>query len=539
MNPKLLTTAFSFLVAAAFVFFSSSFASAQSINLNNAPTLMAPGSTHQVSVGYNSPSGGVVQIQLFDSSWNLVDNGWKSVGQGNGSTNIQINVPSNAAVGDGYFWQGLVYTSGWNKIHESLKTGVSIGAEQSDSLDMSNAPLMLQPGNTYTISTDYFLQSDGIVQLQIFDSAWNKLDSPWANVDAGSGTHTFTVNIPSTATPGDGYLWQGVVYDPTWDHTFSDVVGGVSVGGSVAEYDPLPAGNWELDWADEFSGVGEPEAWYPLIAYNHEEYATATEKGIRWTGDTENTAWMYSTKSGNHWQDGEGNLVLRIVSNKTESNVHGDKVEAAYLLSGYPEAWDSSDPAANVRWAGKFVSPKETPLYISCRVRSDEVVGHSTWFAFWLFSETRAYNPDPTDGTEVDIIEIAKGAPDYLDKSFNVAHHWLQSGGSESKQFNTSSQPPSTQFVDVQDDQFHTYGLEWTTTKMTIYVDGVPCYTFTDNIPSDPFDMMLMLTMEFQVNAWDGNQGDGRVSGPFVSDNSQMREMSRAYVDFVRVYKKQ
>lgn len=61
----------------------------------------------------------------------------------------------------------------------------------------------------------------------------------------------------------------------------------------------------------------------------------------------------------------------------------------------------------------------------------------------------------------------------------------------------------------------------------------------TENIPSDPVDMMLLLTMEFEVDAWASNQGDGRVTGPFVSDSPELRVMSRAYVDFVHVYKKQ
>ena len=79
------------------------------------------------------------------------------------------------------------------------------------------------------------------------------------------------------------------------------------------------------------------------------------------------------------------------------------------LLSGYPEAWEKTEHS-NVRWAGKFVSPADGPVYhFNCRVRTDQVVGYSTWFAFWLFTETRAYNGNPFDGTEVDIVEIPKG----------------------------------------------------------------------------------------------------------------------------------
>src|SRR5690606_21434096 len=98
--------------------------------------------------------------------------------------------------------------------------------------------------------------------------------------------------------------------------------------------------------------------------------------------------------------------------------------------------------------------------------------------------------------------------------------------------------PPSTSFVDVTDADYHTYGILWSPTSMQCFVDGKPYYTFTENIPSDTVDMMILLTLEFKVNAWDPNQGDGRTEGPFVFDSPEMREMSRVLVDSVRVYRK-
>lgn len=303
----------------------------------------------------------------------------------------------------------------------------------------------------------------------------------------------------------------------------------------------LENGKWVLDWADEFSGTGMPKNWYPFIASNKEEYAKRTEKGLRWAGGNENTAAMYSTKTGNHWLDGEGNLVIQAVTDKTQTNALGQKVKTAYLMTGYPGEWDKKAPKNKPRavWEGKFVSPKESPLYITARIRTNEVVGHSTWFAFWLFSKTRAYNDNPVDGTEVDIVEIAKGNNGYMDTAFNVANHWNQTGGSESLQLNTLSKPPATEFVDVTDDKFHVYGLEWTTTYMKCYVDGKLYYTFTENIPSDPVDMMMLLTLEYQKNLWDRKAGDGRNTGPFIEDNAKTRVMSRAYIDYVHVWKKQ
>ncbi|MGE9290841.1 MAG: glycoside hydrolase family 16 protein [Puniceicoccales bacterium] len=306
----------------------------------------------------------------------------------------------------------------------------------------------------------------------------------------------------------------------------------------ASEKDWLPEGKWELEWADEFSGSGSIDEWYPMLGYTPEEYQGKESKGLRWNGPTEGSAQMYSSKKGNHWLNGEGQLVIRVVADKTETNDNGIVVNAAYLQTGYPAAWDSTEPTG-VRWEGMFVSPEDAPLYLVARVRTDPVVGHSTWFAFWLFSQTRSYNDFPEDGTEVDVIEIAKGEPDYMDQSFNVANHWSQSGGSESLQMSAGTDPSSLSFVDVTDTDYHTYGIEWTQEVMRCYVDGELYYTFTENVPSRPVDMMMLLTMEFQVNAWDPNQGDGRVSGPYVSDDESVREMSRALVDYVRVYRRQ
>jgi len=540
MFAKLLTSPI--LLAAILLFGNYSFTSAQSINFSATPLTFELGSTNEVPILYDLPGGGIVQIQLFDESWNIVDNDWVAVDAGTSSSTLTIVVPSDATAGDGYFFQGILYNSNWGTILQDYSGDVTLGPPPSSQFEMADLPLGFANGKTHSVAADYVAQSGGTVNLSLFDASGNEVDGDSVAVNMGAGNHTFSIVVPLSET-GNDYYWQASVFANDGSEAFNEVSAAVTITSSTAPEidgdDPLPRGTWLVDWNDEFAGdqFEVPSKWYPLIGYNPESYAVNEEKGLRWSdGLDAATARMYSVKD-QHWLDGEGNLLLHVASDKTQQTVHGDKVETAYLLSGYPEAWDDSDPATNVRWAGKFVSPNETPLYISCRVKSNEVVGHSTWFAFWLFSKTRAYNSNPVDGTEVDIIEIAKG-PNWLNESFNVANHWNLSGGSESKQFNGLSDPPAQFFVDVQDDQFHTYGLEWTTEKMTCYVDGVPCYTFTENVPSDPVDMMMLLTMEFQIDAWAVNQGDGRLSGPFVSDDPESRVMSRAVVDFVRVYKK-
>ncbi|QEG23619.1 family 16 glycosylhydrolase [Mariniblastus fucicola] len=447
----------------------------------------------------------------------------------------------------------------------------------AQSVSIPDAPMTVVAGQKIDVPVEFEGAEKDILQVQLFDSSWKKVSEGWVNVDSASGTHTFAIDVPADTAAGKGHMWQALLYDNAWkkkkDVLVTNVVVTAAVKGGLKpdskmklesepkakpkpKKDPksiphrkaqllgdewlpvLENGKWEIDWADEFDGEGEPEKWFPLLGYDPEAYKAADAKGIRWTGGTEETAWMYSTRSGNHWQNGKGQLVMQIVTNKKESNEMGPKVEAAYLLSGRPVAWDSNEPNG-AKWDGKFVSPtEETPLYICARVKSDELVGYSTWFAFWLFTETRAYNGNPTDGTEVDVVEIVKGKKNYLNHCFNVANHWKKGGGSESKQFNTLSKPAALDLVDVTDSEYHVYGIEWTTEKMTCFVDGKPYYTFTENIPTKPVDMMMLLTLEFQKDAWDPDQGDGRVEGPAVSEDENTRVMSKVLVDYVRVYKK-
>lgn len=443
-------------------------------------------------------------------------------------------------------------------------------ATLAQTIAMSGQDQPVQVGSPATLSVSYETTVAGIVQIQLIDSNWNRIADKFENIESGNGQTKLSIEVPTTTNPANNYRWQVLLYDRQWKKLAEDVAGdvvvtskgvapkvvnpadakpsgtdevsvtptGVVIAASEEMDSWVPPGLWNLEWADEFSGKGEPEDWYPLLGYNPDEYKQRSAKGIRWSGDTEESAWMYSTKTGNHRLTGTGQMAMRIVCDKTDTNEHGPKVNAAYLLTGYPDQWDKNEPN-NVKWAGKFFSPAEGPLYLSARVRTDKVVGYSTWFAFWLFTETRAYNGNPADGSEVDVVEVVKGKPEYMSHCFNVANHWKKSGGSESKQFNAASRPRPQAYVDVNDDQYHTYGVEWSREAMKCYVDGKLFYTFTENIPTDPVDMMILLTLEFKPNSWDPHQGDGRTEGPFVSDTPDMREMSRVLVDHVRVFRQE
>ena len=438
----------------------------------------------------------------------------------------------------------------------------------AQSVSLAKAPKLLEPGKEFQLTLESNYGVSGIVQAQLFDAEWNRITEKWSEVESGKQLSHLNVTVPAGTKDGRGYFWQILLYDSKWTKK-ADLIVKTEVGNGVvmpvaqpelkpspkpnlddqpekSKFDAAdrgnasqwtPEGDWVIDWQDEFNGTGLPENWYPFLGYTPEEFTNKKEKGLRWNGATEETSQMYSSKRGQHWLNGKGQLVLQISTDKAASNANGTKVDAAYLMTGYPEKWDDSEPT-NVKWGGKFFSPAKSPHYICARIKTDNLKGHSTWFAFWLFSKTRSYNGTPADGTEVDIVEIPKGKKDYINKAFNVANHWAKKEGSDSLQLNGASNPKSTDLVDVNDDRYHTYGVEWTKTYMKCYVDGKLYKTFTDHIPSDPVDMMLLLTWEYQLTAWDPGQGDGRTEGPFVSEDESRRVMSRVIVDYVRCYVK-
>ncbi|WFB37760.1 glycoside hydrolase family 16 protein [Kiritimatiellota bacterium B12222] len=520
---------------------------AASIELVNPPLTLTPGESYELTANYETTVSSIVMIQLFDSSWNKLAGDWKSVASTTTSKTLSIEIPDSAISGSNYHWQVVLWDEAWGELAKDIVWTVSIGSPPS--LISLNAPNLLIAGQTYEVSNNYTINENGVSMVQFLTSSWSKVASDWSTISAGSGSEDYTLTIPASTPAGTHYIWQAFIADSDWSKLKEEVRYHVTVQADQSSGEWLPEGEWVLDEAlsDDFSGSGEVVGWYPYLGGGPHEYFEGgshhlPEWPMRYTtdGDRE-TAEMYSSKTGNHWLNGSGQLVIRAISDKNDLNKNGPKVKTAFLQTGYPAAWDSSEPN-NVRWEGRFVSPQSGPLYLSARVRTDELKGYSTWFAFWLFSRTRAYNDTPMDGTEVDVIEIVKSKDDWAHQSFNVANHWKQWGGSESQMFEKTRTDPqlnSLNYVDVEDSDYHTYGIEWTTSYMKCYVDGQLYYTFTENIPSDPVDMMMLLTIEFAQEAWWDDKGDGRVEGPFVSDDDDIREMSRVLVDHVHVYRKQ
>ena len=591
-------------------------ANVQSVAFTAAPpTDIATGDTITIGADFDYPTAGTLKVQLFCST----GDGWQNITQAstqisagnNQQKNLSVNVPAGTTPGGGYLWMVQVHNaSGGNKV-EKFQYNVNLTAGPAVTFAQP-PPTSVGAGGTYPIATIVDYPTAGTLKAILFntDSGWSNVAQKSIAINSGNGQQfDLNVAIPSDAAAGDGHVWMIQVHDPNGAVKKEQFVYNVTVGGGTPPppqppgnagqfLPPLSSGSWNPvpDWADEFTGNGingtnEPANWFAHMGTGWWSYDTTNEKGLRWSGSTPDSAWMFSTKFANTLSDGkgtyyldgsaEGHLVLRAAVDKrdTLNNASfgnaGPKVECAYLqtgrpvnpnsVSGYPLPTYQGDNASYTLdpWAGKFVEPGPKGIYLSCRAKMNKL-GHSTWFAFWAHTHTQAYenktvnainNPNQSvfnssTGTEIDIVEIWGSKQAYVLNAFSNNNHWKDGFGANAGSVGVrydnggtnTTEPLAPTGLTVEDGNWHEFGVHWMPNELVYYVDGQETFRTQSNVPSNPRDMMILLTLEFQVDKWEGNQGDGRTTtdtNGYISDNSTLRVLSEVEVDWVRVHKMQ
>ncbi len=188
---------------------------------------------------------------------------------------------------------------------------------------------------------------------------------------------------------------------------------------------------------------------------------------------------------------------------------------------------------------------KYQPLYGYIEAKIQTVNTGGDWSAFWMWVDSYGgtgaapYYPH-TDGTEADIMEHRALNSSQTDISSQVdsALHWDNYNADEKSASNglRGSGLGSG---------YHIYGLLWTPTSQSFYIDGAYQYTINNDTQADPPTVAgtpnpatgpisqtseyLLLTTEVQNNSWAGN----RPSGGYGSLATSTTKMNVAYV---RVY---
>lgn len=165
--------------------------------------------------------------------------------------------------------------------------------------------------------------------------------------------------------------------------------------------------------------------------------------------------------------------------------------------------------------------------YVEARIRFDDSPGE--WCAFWLYSPTNGQPlGDPaTAGAEIDMVEHRVTDQSGWTALKDMIAMNLNWDGYGSSRQNRQRVVPIGGDAPVQG-AWHTYGVLWTATSYTFYVDAVPLWTSTDAVSHAPES--IQLTCEVQDQSWAGNVPPGGY-GPRGASTTRM------LVDWVRVWK--
>jgi len=164
--------------------------------------------------------------------------------------------------------------------------------------------------------------------------------------------------------------------------------------------------------------------------------------------------------------------------------------------------------------------------YFAARIRFHDAPG--SWCAFWLSAPTIG-NPlgDPgRAGVEVDVVEhraTDQGGWDQLRDMVALNLNW---DGYDQNKKNVQRVLPLPDASPVQG-EWHTYGVLWTATGYTFYVDDRPLWTTAAAVSLRPED--LRLTCEVDDGGWAGYV-------PRSGYGSLSTSTARMEVDWVRVW---
>lgn len=147
-------------------------------------------------------------------------------------------------------------------------------------------------------------------------------------------------------------------------------------------------------------------------------------------------------------------------------------------------------------------------------IRAKLPYGRCLWPAIWMLPSDWEYGGWPMSG-EIDIVEILGQEPYKL---YGTIHYGSSSQGHQ--QSGGSYQLQTGTFAN----DYHVFSVEWDTTGMQWFVDGIKYYT---TLHGKPFDKRFHMILNVAVGGnWPGSP-DNTTSFP-----------QKMYVDYVRVYQK-
>ena len=197
-----------------------------------------------ISVPFNYTAGQQrdINVELKDPNDAYVTNNKVIVGAGTGQATVNVALPSALAVAQGYKLILSIRPLGgdWTtNIDTETHLFDVVNQSCNDAIDI-NPPLSIQSADSYTVTMDYTACEARDVVLEFWNTNW--IASGTATVQPGTGSVDVTVNLPTTATPGTGYIWKSSIrpVGTTWTSNIAtDQVNGIVVTPATIEVDSV------------------------------------------------------------------------------------------------------------------------------------------------------------------------------------------------------------------------------------------------------------------------------------------------------------
>jgi len=167
--------------------------------------------------------------------------------------------------------------------------------------------------------------------------------------------------------------------------------------------------------------------------------------------------------------------------------------------------------------------------YLEARIKFQDAPGE--WCAFWLYSPTNGVPlGDPaTAGVEIDAVEhrvTDQGGWTALRDMVAMNLNWDGYGANMKNAQKVTALPNGAPVQGA----WHTYGVLWTTTGYTFYVDGVELWSSTQAVSAAPES--IQLTCEVEGGTWAGDI-------PPNGYGSRATSTTGMQVDYVHVFQSQ
>ena len=226
--------------------------------------------------------------------------------------------------------------------------------------------------------------------------------------------------------------------------------------------------------------------------------------------DTEK--WNYRTGDGCPKLCGFGNGEWQVYTDGVSENA---RVENGKLI-----IQSHNEPIGNAEYSSARLNSryKGDWLYGRFEIRAIMPSGRGTWPAIWMMPSDMEYGDWPKSG-EIDIMEHVGYKPDEVSGTVHTEHfnHMIGTHKGVHHPFSGS------------EDNFSTYGIEWTPEKIDFFVDDEVYFSFEntgEGAADFPFDKRFYMILNIAVG---GNLGGQQGVDP-TAFPTQME------IDYVRVY---